>query len=298
VAPAADAKEIKISADITEDPLMVSVDPDRMRQVVWNLLANAVKFTPKGGEVSLRAGREGSDVVIEVADTGEGIRADVLPLVFDAFHQADASTTRRHGGLGLGLAIVKQLVSAHGGAVRAESEGIGKGAKFHVRLPARAVVSSVRSSALDGLRDSVIGIQEPSMVRLSGLCILVVDDDEDALALVSEVLRAQGAEVHEASSAQEALEKFPVSRPHLLVSDIGMPQEDGLSLIRKIRALPIEQGGNIPAIALTAYASAEDAKRSVAAGFHLHLTKPVEIALLVSSVESLRESPPIDRASS
>jgi CheY-like chemotaxis protein len=265
---------------------MITADADRMQQIVWNLLSNAVKFTPKGGQVSVRVYRDGSDVCIRVGDNGEGIRPEVMPLIFEPFRQADASTTRLHGGLGLGLAIVKQLVSAHGGSVRATSGGQGKGATFVVQLPARSVVPAVsraaRSTAsMEAARAAKNG------PRIDGLRLLVIDDEPDALALVREVLREHGAEVHVAASAAEAIEKFAVVRPDVIVSDIGMPDVDGYALIRRIRALPPDAGGRTPAVAITAYARAEDAQRAFVAGYQMHVTKPVEPAQLATVVANL-----------
>jgi PAS domain S-box-containing protein len=284
VTPAAEAKGITIVSSVPSEPVTITADHQRVHQVVWNLLSNAVKFTPKGGRVSVRAALEGSDVRLEVSDSGEGIRADALPFVFEPFRQADASTTRRHGGLGLGLAIVRQLVSAHGGTVSAESEGVGKGATFSVTLPARSAVTAVvRGSSTEVARPA----HAPGLPRLDGLRLLVVDDEEDALALVKRVLSAHGAEVHAAASASEALDRLGSLRPDVIVSDIGMPGEDGYSLIRRIRALPPENGGRTPAVALTAYARAEDAQRAFAAGFQIHVAKPVEPVQLANVVANL-----------
>jgi signal transduction histidine kinase/ActR/RegA family two-component response regulator len=287
VAPAAEAKSIATSIEVPDEDLTITADADRLQQIVWNLLSNAVKFTPKHGRIVVRAFREGSEICISVSDTGEGMRADVLPLVFDAFQQADASTTRRHGGLGLGLAIVKRLVSAHGGVVRAESEGEGKGATFTVRLPARSAVPAVHRATRGTSSPQAVRDDTGNAPRLDGLTLLVVDDEEDALELVGEVLREQGAEVHMATSAREALDKFASLRPDVVVSDIGMPEADGYSLIRSIRTRPAEQGGRTPAVALTAYARPEDAQRAFAAGYQMHLAKPVEPAQLATVVANL-----------
>jgi PAS domain S-box-containing protein len=287
VTPAAEAKDIRISIDVSDDSLTIVADGDRLQQIAWNLLSNSVKFTPKGGHIGVRAYREGSELCICVSDSGEGIRRDVLPLVFDAFQQADTSITRRHGGLGLGLAIVKQLVSAHGGTVHAESDGEGKGATFTVRLPARGAVSAItgRVHGSAGVGKAPEGMD--GAPRLNGLRLLLVDDEADALGLVSEVLRGQGAEVHVASSAREALERFESVRPDVVVSDVGMPEMDGFALIRAIRARPLESGGRTPAVALTAYARAEDAQRAFAAGYQMHLAKPVELGQLATIVANL-----------
>jgi PAS domain S-box-containing protein len=286
VTPAAHAKEIGIRQDAVDASLTIMADGGRMQQIVWNLLSNAVKFTPKGGEVVVNAGRDGSDVVVRVRDTGEGIPPEALPIIFEPFQQADASTTRRHGGLGLGLSIVRQIVAAHGGTVRASSDGPGKGATFEVRLPARSAVPAVTRPVR--LQPGVEGASAPrGTPRIEGLRLLVIDDEQDALALVGEVLRARGAQVHVAKSAQEALEKIATVKPDVIVSDIGMPDVDGYSLMRTIRSLPPEAGGRTPAIALTAYARAEDAQRAFVAGYQMHVTKPVEPSRLATVVANL-----------
>ena len=287
VTPAAEAKSIETSIDVPDPSLTIVADADRLQQIVWNLLSNAVKFTPKNGKVTVRAYREGSEVCIYVRDTGEGIRRDALPIVFQPFQQADSSTTRRHGGLGLGLAIVMQLVSAHGGTVRAESDGEGKGATFIVRLPARSALPAISRAAPASASMERAASAVDHVPRLDGLRLLVVDDEEDALDLVRTVLSEQGAEVHVAASAREALERFAAVRPDVIVSDIGMPEADGLSFIRKIRSLPAENGGRTPAVALTAYARKEDAGRAFAAGYQMHVAKPAEPVQLVTVVANL-----------
>ncbi len=286
VTPAAAAKGITIGAEVPSEPITITADAQRLQQVVWNLLSNAVKFTPKGGHIELRASLVNSDVRIEIKDSGEGIRAESLPYVFEPFLQADTSTTRRHGGLGLGLAIVKQLVTAHGGTVGAASDGDGKGATFTVELPLRAASPAISQPLRPG-SSAAAAARELDNRRLAGRCLLVVDDEEDALALVSEVLTRRGAQVHAVPSARAALDKLADIKPDVIVSDIGMPDEDGYSLIRKIRALPPERGGRTPAVALTAYARDEDARRAFAAGYQLHLAKPVEPAQLASVVANL-----------
>jgi CheY-like chemotaxis protein len=221
-----------------------------------------------------------------VSDTGEGIRPEVLPVIFEPFQQADTTTTRQHGGLGLGLAIVKELLSAHGGSVHAKSDGQGKGATFVVQLPARSTVPAIGRPG-----PSVGSTQAPAPVRdgpdLNGLRLLIVDDEEDALALLSEALGAHGAEVHVAASAADALTKLKAVRPDVIVSDVGMPEVDGYGLIRKIRSLPADAGGRTPAVALTAYARSEDARRAFVAGYQMHVTKPVEPAQLATVVANL-----------
>jgi PAS domain S-box-containing protein len=287
VSPAAESKRIELLAEVADESLAITADADRLQQIVWNLLSNAVKFTPALGLVSLRVTCEGSDVSIAVTDSGEGIKPEVLPLIFEPFQQADSSTTRRHGGLGLGLSIVKQLVAAHGGSVRAKSNGPGQGSTFTVQLPARLVVRAIDAEAPGLNRTTDTSLASVHGARLDGLRVLIVDDERDALALVEEVLRGQGAEVHAASSVGEALERFASVRPDVIVSDIGMPDEDGYSFIRKVRAQPAERGGRTPAVALTAYARPQDAQRAFLAGFQMHLTKPIEPATLAGVVANL-----------
>jgi PAS domain S-box-containing protein len=289
VKQAADAKAITITRQVGRDSLVIAADAGRVQQVMWNLLSNAVKFTPKRGAVSVHADRVGSDVCICVTDTGEGIAPEALPHVFEPFRQADASTTRRHGGLGLGLAIVKQLVAAHGGTVRAESDGEGRGAAFTVQLPARSAVPAVSNAAraTATMVEASAASVEHQLARLDGLSVLVVDDEEDARTLVCEVLRERGADVHMAESTDEALEQFARLRPDVVVSDIGMPHADGYALIRRIRLLSVDKGGRTPAVALTAYARIEDAQRAFAAGYQSHVAKPVEPAQLALVVANL-----------
>jgi PAS domain S-box-containing protein len=288
VTPAAQAKGIAIAVRVADD-LTILADADRVQQIAWNLLSNAVKFTPKGGAVSARAFPEGADVCITVTDTGEGIPEGALPFVFDPFHQADASTTRRHGGLGLGLTIVKQLVSAHGGTVSAESEGADRGATFTVRLPAAHLpqwAAGARSGAIAAPHPRP-AMPERDAPRLDGLRLLVVDDDGDARDVMAEVLRGRGAEVFASASAADALEQLEAVRPDVIVSDIAMPEIDGYTLIRRIRSLPPERGGRTPAVALTAYSQTEDARRAFAAGYQVHVPKPVEPARLATLVANL-----------
>jgi PAS domain S-box-containing protein len=282
VTPAATAKGIRISSDVADSSLTMAADANRLQQVVWNLLTNAVKFTPKGGSVGIRAFRDGSVVEISVTDSGEGMRPETLAVVFEPFRQADASTTRRHGGLGLGLAIVKQLVAAHGGTVEAKSDGEGKGATFVVRLPARAAVPPLTSPGPRG--------PTSDSRRLDGLRVLVVDDEEDARLLVRAVLMEQGAVVDVAGSAEEGLEMLVRLRPDIVVSDVGMPEMDGYELIRRIRALPSTRGGRTPAVALSAYARADDESRAIEAGFQKYMTKPIEPEHLVGAVASVAMS--------
>jgi signal transduction histidine kinase/ActR/RegA family two-component response regulator len=283
VRPAADAKAIRLQSALDPKAGPVAGDPDRLRQVVWNLLMNAVKFTPPGGQVHVRLERVDAHVRIVVSDTGEGIAAQVLPFVFDRFRQADSSSTRIHSGLGLGLALVKHLVDLHGGTVAAESAGVGQGATFVVTLPLRGV------QGLPAASRPHERMTRPA--RLDGVRVLVVDDDPDAVELVSAILRAAGATVNACTSARDALALVDQWRPAVLVSDIEMPGEDGYSLIRKVRALEPARGGTIPAIAVSAYGRADDRVRSVAAGYTMHVPKPVdpeELTTLIAGVVQLR----------
>jgi signal transduction histidine kinase/CHASE3 domain sensor protein/ActR/RegA family two-component response regulator len=284
VSPAAQSKSISIQAEIPAEPIVVAADPDRLQQIVWNLLSNAVKFTPRSGVVTVKVAREGSSATISATDTGEGIRPEVLQDIFEPFRQADATTTRRHGGLGLGLSIVKQLVSAHGGSVSARSEGADRGSTFQVRLPVKGPAATTGRVAPAA---AVPGAAPPPTARLDGLRVLVVDDEQDALNLLDEVLKTSGAEVHTAGSATEALSRLGSIRPDVLVSDIGMPDVDGYALIRRVRSLPSSAGGTTPAVALTAYARAEDALRAFTEGYQMHVTKPVEPAQLAAVVAKL-----------
>ncbi len=289
VLPAAQAKEIRLQRVLDSGSSMISGDPNRLQQVIWNLLSNAVKFTPKGGRVQIRLERVNSHVEIIVTDSGIGISPEVLPYIFDRFRQADSATTRRYGGLGLGLAIVRHLVEMHGGTVEAESKGEEQGAIFTVRLPLIAVrsidVSSEGNQRVHPTDSRNVPFECTS--ELEGLHILVVDDEEDGRTLVTTVLESCGAVVTAVDSAAEALKAIQKRRPDILISDLGMPEEDGYSLIRKVRALTADQGGQIPAAALTAYARVEDRMRVLRAGFQIHLPKPVEPAELVAVVASL-----------
>ena len=291
VRPAAEAKQIQIRQLL--DPLAgpVAGDSDRLQQVVWNLLANAVKFTPRGGKVEVRLERINSHVDIIVADTGAGISPEFLPLVFERFRQFDSSTTRTQGGLGLGLAIVRHLAELHGGTVRVESPGAGEGATFVVSLPlAVARLDPVEEERvhpfLDPQERRATCADDPAL-NLDGIRVLVVDDEPDARETLAQILEHCDAEVLAVGSADEALRELERFRPHVLLSDIGMPGEDGYSLIRRVRALPPERGGRIPAAALTAFARGEDRRRALLAGFQMHVAKPVDIHDLAAVVAAL-----------
>ncbi|KYF53089.1 hypothetical protein BE04_10070 [Sorangium cellulosum] len=285
VAPSAEAKGIQLEKISSPAVGVTRGDPSRLQQVVWNLLSNAIKFTPEGGSVQVKVSRAGDHVDITVSDTGEGIKPEFLPHVFERFRQADASTTRRHGGLGLGLAIVKHLVELHGGAVRATSAGVGKGATFTVELPlgvARAPAESGTDGREVDARASVDDLCELS--DLSGISVLFVDDALDTRDMVRTFVEERKARVRLAGSAEEALRLLELERPDVLVSDIGMRGMDGYELIRRVRALPQERGGDVPAVALTAYAGNEDRMRALLAGFQTHLAKPIQPTELLMAI--------------
>ncbi|MDX2052832.1 MAG: PAS domain-containing protein [Polyangiaceae bacterium] len=295
VSPAAQSKGVELVFEVSGEAGRIVGDADRLQQVVWNLLSNAVKFTPRGGTVTLRASRRDSQLVISVEDTGKGISAEFLPSVFERFRQADSGADRRYGGLGLGLAIVRHLVELHGGTVDASSAGEGKGSAFMVLLP-------IRATGVPRLHE----IPEPEPVTdlkhevslvpraLDGLRILVVDDEADARELLALILRNSGAIAVEAVSASQGLAELETGNFDVLVSDIGMPGEDGYTLMRKVRALDDAMLSGIPALALTAYARAEDRRRALGAGFQMHMTKPMDPKHLVAVIAQLagRMPPP------
>lgn len=287
IRPSVEAKGIRLQTMLDPAAGPISGDADRLQQIVWNLLTNAVKFTPKGGRIQVKVQRINSHVEIAVTDSGVGISKEFLPYVFDRFRQADASTTRVHGGLGLGLSIVRQLVDLHGGTVSVHSDGEGKGATFTITLPFVGVVSNQNEGQPTTPANSEEFVSFEGLPSLAGLKVLVVDDEADTRELISEVLKECGSEVITSRSAAEALEALEQHKPDILISDLGMPDEDGYSLISKIRALPSERGGHIPAAALTAYARAEDRMRVLRSGFQFHLPKPVDSAELVTVVASL-----------
>jgi signal transduction histidine kinase/CheY-like chemotaxis protein len=286
VRPAADAKGIRVQSVLDPRAGPIAGDPARLQQVAWNLLMNAIKFTPRGGRVQVHLQRVSSRVEIVVSDTGQGIAPEMLPHVFERFRQADSSSTRAHGGLGLGLALVKHLVELHGGTVVAQSAGAGQGATFIVALPiALAEIPAARTGLISPSASSVAAGSD--VVRLDGLRVLVADDDRDALGLAEAILSVAGAEVRTCLAAPDALRLVREWRPHVLVSDIEMPGQDGYTLIGKVRALPPDQGRDTPAIALTAYGRTQDRIRSLAAGFSMHVPKPVDPAELTAIIASI-----------
>ena len=255
-------------------------DAGRLQQVAWNLLSNAVKFTPQGGHVTVALAANENYAQIQVSDTGKGIKSDFLPYVFEHFRQEDGATTRKFGGLGLGLAIVRQIVELHGGTVAVESLGEGAGATFTVQIPLASRFAVL--PAIDPLSSAT--------EDLSGIHILVVDDEADSREFVAFVLEQTGAIVTAVASGIEALQAFSQALPTILVSDVGMPEMDGYMLMRQIRSLPLEQGGQIPAIALTAYAGELDQQQAIAAGFQRHIAKPVDPEVVLTIITELVSS--------
>jgi PAS domain S-box-containing protein len=286
VRPATEAKEIDLQCVLDPGAGPVAGDSDRLQQVIWNLVSNAIKFTPKGGCVQVRLERVNSHVEITVKDTGKGIDPEFVPYVFERFRQADSSSTRVYSGLGLGLAIVRHLVELHGGTVRAQSEGEDKGATFTVKLPLLPILVEA-SPGEHSSRTFALSVPFDNLPALKGIRVLIVDDEPDSRDLLVAALEQCEAKVFAFASASEALEAVSQLKPDVLVSDIGMPVEDGYSLIRKVRQLSAEQGGQIPAIALTAYARAEDRTKAIASGFQIHISKPVEPTELATVVASL-----------
>jgi PAS domain S-box-containing protein len=287
VHPAADAKQIRIQTEIDPQLGRISCDATRVQQVVWNLLSNSVKFTPKGGSITLAAARQRSRMRISVTDTGQGIGAEFLPYVFDRFRQADSSTRRKIGGLGLGLSIVKQLVEMHGGTVQAQSPGEGKGATFTVILPIAAVAPAAEPEEEHHAESPDRMPTKLPPPRLDGLRIVVVDDEPDARRVVGRVLQDAGAIVTAAASVPEALRTIEKVHPHVLVSDIAMPDEDGYDLIRQVRAKGIT-AQQLPAVALTAFAAKGYARSALFAGYQVHVPKPVDPIDLVATVAGHR----------
>lgn len=299
VRPAARAKGVRLEIELEKQTELINGDPNRLRQVVWNLLLNAIKFTPRGGSVSAAISSDETYARLVVTDTGEGITPDFLPYVFDRFRQAEGSIARRHGGLGLGLAVARHLVELHGGTIGAESAGRGHGAIFKIELPVESP-SQAESAKFNELRarwkDMRQTKAQAARNQLRGLRVLVVEDDADSRTLVSMMLKRHGAQVIAVGTAEEAMSTIAGAPADVLVSDIGMPDQDGFDLIRKIRQLPPGHGGNTPAVALTGYATAKDRERAIAEGFQTHLAKPIEPAELVNAIAELtgRDSVPVE----
>jgi PAS domain S-box-containing protein len=292
--PAIDAKAIDLSISLQPNAGFVLGDPDRLQQIIWNLLSNAVKFTPAKGRIETHLKRNDAHLEIAVRDYGIGIAPDFLPHVFDRFRQADSSTTRLHSGLGLGLAIVRHLAELHGGSVRAESAGEGAGATFTVSLPVaaenEAQISAANISLSESKSEAAARINSLKTADLTGLCVLLVDDERDTLEVLRTALTGCGATVRTSISASEALETFLEWQPNVLISDLGMPNEDGFSLIRKVRALTAEQGNDVPAAALTAYVREEDRISALEAGFQAHISKPVDPTEFAIEVAALAKN--------
>ena len=279
--PHVQAKRITLAVDIASPVTPTLGDATRLQQVVWNLLANALKFTPAGGVIEVELKPKDGGLELVVRDNGQGIAADTLPLIFDRFKQAESSFARSHGGLGLGLAIVRHLVDLHGGTVSAESEGADRGATFRVFLPCADSALSTSTPRKDSW------LAAPASNALSGLRVLLVDDEADGREATAMLLSSEGALVETADSAGGALQALDRSLPDILLSDIGMPEEDGLSLLRKVRTRAVARGGGIPAIAITAFARAEDRAQALLSGFDGYVTKPIDPAALLSTIATL-----------
>jgi CheY-like chemotaxis protein len=303
VRPLVEAKAIQLETNLADSVISVCGDPNRLQQIVWNLLTNAIKFTPEQGRIVVELTQQQTQTQLRVTDTGIGIKPEFLPHVFERFRQADGTTTRPHGGLGLGLAIVRHLVELHDGTVQAASEGEGRGASFTVQLPVlcQSEQDGEKAKPLNPVHALVEPLEEnlhPSSFILhsssppssfDGIKVLIVDDEADTREVLAVMLADSGLEVTTAASAEEALELLKSWQPKLLVSDIGMPGEDGYSLIRQVRQLPPAEGGSIPAVALTAYSREEDRKQVLSAGFQMHVSKPVEPAELLQAIATLTE---------
>ncbi len=286
VKPAAEARNIQLLTTVDHHTQTIAGDPARLQQILWNLLSNAIKFTPRDGRVEVVLTRVDSHAELTVRDTGQGIRREFLPFLFDRFRQGDASTTRQHRGMGLGLSIVKSLVEMHGGTIAAHSDGEGHGATFTITLP---LSTAPVMEARDEDRRAPTFMLTPTLEvpRLTGVRVLIVDDEPDARDLLKRILSEFEAEVETVSSASEALPLVERAHPDVLVSDIGMPEVDGYELIRAVRLLPADDGGQTPALALTAFARSEDRQRALLAGYQAHVAKPIEPSELITTIASL-----------
>jgi CheY-like chemotaxis protein len=288
VMPSASAKRINLRTSVDPHTARVLGDQDRLQQIVWNLLSNALKFTDPGGTIDVRLEVTGTFARVVVRDSGQGISSEFLPYVFERFRQNDASSARRHGGLGLGLALVRELTELHGGRVTAASDGEGKGATFVLDFP------TVTSSEVGGHHLTTGALDDESTPSLDGVRVLVVEDESDARDLAVATLQHCGAVVRAVSCSADALSAIRSAadgeRPHILVSDIGMPKEDGYDLIRQVRSLDADGGGLIPAVAVTGYTTPDDVDRALAAGYQLHMSKPLDPVALVSAVAELAKT--------
>jgi len=278
IEPSAAAKHIAVGFSAESSRVVVNADPDRLQQAIWNVMSNAVKFTPAGGRIDVCVRKKNLIVEVIVTDTGQGISAEFMPYLFDRFRQADASPSRRHGGLGLGLALARQIMELHGGTISARSEGPNQGAEFCVRLPEADMLGQLTISSRSGANAST----------LSGIAVLLVDDSDDGREMLGIALRAYGADVVAVESTHTAIDMLIHGGhvPDVVVSDIGMPGSDGYELIRRVRALPLT-ATQLPAIAVTAYADAEDRLEALKAGYQLHMAKPVDPALVAESIKTL-----------
>ena len=286
--PAANARGIKVQTVLDPSAGLVSGDTDRLRQVVWNLVSNAIKFTPRGGHVTARVERADPNVVITVEDSGAGMSPDVLPHVFERFRQGDSSNTRSHGGLGLGLAVVRHLVELHGGQVTASSAGEGQGSTFTVTVPLLDPAEAASGDRDEGAPAATDELPDDAP-RLDGVRVLVVDRNDEVREVISRILRLSGADVDAVASSADALTCFARNVPDVLVSAIDMEGETGYSLLRKVRSLPLDVGGAVPAAALTAYSRTEDRVRALRAGFQMYMAKPVQPAELLAVVATLAD---------
>ena len=286
IAPAADAKGLRVETIVDPDAAPVSGDPERLQQVLWNLLSNAVKFTNRGGKIQVRLERINSHIEVAVSDTGIGIAPEFLPHVFERFRQADSGIARERGGLGLGLSIARQLVEMHGGTIHVFSGGINQGSTFRVMIPLM-IVHPVADDLLRIHPRAAANARKLVTADLRNVHVLAVDDEADALNLVSEVLQAAGARVSTARSAAEALRSLDADVPDVVVADLGMPVVDGFQFIDRVRRHPNAAVREVPAAALTAYARSEDRMKALRAGFQIHLAKPIDPAELVTTIAAL-----------
>jgi CheY-like chemotaxis protein/anti-sigma regulatory factor (Ser/Thr protein kinase) len=285
VEPTAETKGIRLETILDPRGGTVSGDPGRLQQVLWNLLTNAIKFTPKGGKIQVLLQRVNSHIEVSVHDTGIGISADFLPHVFDRFAQKDSSTSRRYGGLGLGLAISKQLIELHVGTLRVKSPGEGLGSTFIMNIPLASL--ELQRTNEERVHPSHQGPEEQQLLpSLGGIHVLVVDDEADARELIRRVLEDQGARITTAASGQKAIKFLETSQPDILLSDVGMPEMDGYQLMRQVRASE-PKGHKMPALAITAFARPEDRKRALLAGYQAHVSKPVDMAELIIVIAGL-----------